>query len=199
MAREDNRLLNVYLALRSSLARAIMRIAPPREVEDIVQETYVRVCQIDKSGGDIGEPRAFMYRVARNLALDHVKRAEYRLADPLEVETEPGGDLAMLADETFERAASDEEFSRFCEAVRHLPVQCRRVFVLKKVYGYSQREIARRLNLSESTVEKHVATGIKRCTYYMQQFDKQPFDQKTERNRHPSAHPDMMQRDSDGA
>ena len=41
------------------------------------------------------------------------------------------------------------------EAVRQLPEQCRRVFVLKKVYGYSQREIAKELSLSESTVEKH--------------------------------------------
>ena len=43
--------------------------------------------------------------------------------------------------------------------------------MLKKVYGYSQREIARELGLSESTVEKHIAQGIKRCTYFMMQHD----------------------------
>ena len=48
-------------------------------------------------------------------------------------------------------------------------VQCRRAFVLKKVYGYSQREIAQELELSESTVEKHIANGVKRCTYFMMQ------------------------------
>jgi DNA-binding CsgD family transcriptional regulator len=39
--------------------------------------------------------------------------------------------------------------------------------VLKKVYGYSQKEIALSLSISENTVEKHIATGIKRCSHYM--------------------------------
>lgn len=172
MSRED-RLLNIYLTLRSSLARTVTRLVPPREVEDIVQETYVRVCQIDRSGGEIDQPRAFMYRVARNLALDHVKRADNRLVSSLDDEDTPQStsEWELLADQTFEQASSDEEFSLFCKAVRHLPQQCRRVFVLKKVYGYSQREIAAQLNISENTVEKHVASGIKRCTYFMQQHN----------------------------
>jgi RNA polymerase sigma-70 factor (ECF subfamily) len=37
---------SIFIGLRSSLARAVMGIVPPREVEDIVQETYVRVCQV---------------------------------------------------------------------------------------------------------------------------------------------------------
>lgn len=170
MSRED-RLLTLYLNLRSSLARAVTRLVPPREVEDIVQETYVRVCQIERSGGEIDEPRAFMYKVARNLALDHLKRADNRLVDGLDEEGSPTTtrEWELFADQTFEQAASDEEFSLFCKAVRNLPQQCRRVFVLKKVYGFSQREIASQLNISENTVEKHVATGIKRCTYFMQQ------------------------------
>src|SRR5690606_20794216 len=45
--------------------------------------------------------------------------------------------------------------------------QCRKAFVLRKVYGYSQKEIADSLGISENTVEKHIATGIKRCTGYM--------------------------------
>ena len=63
--------------------------------------------------------------------------------------------------------ATGEEFDQFCEAVRLLPVQARRVFVLKKVYGYSQREIAAELDLAESTVEKHVALAMRRCAEYM--------------------------------
>ena len=167
----DDTILTIYMALRSSLARAVMRIVPPRDVEDIVQETYVRICQSDKSGKVIGEPRAFMYKTARNLALDHIKRADNRLVSQIDDETE-NLNWETLADETLDKAATDEEFALFCKAVRHLPLQCRRVFVLKKVYGYSQREIAMKTNLSESTVEKHVAAGIKRCTYLMQQKNK---------------------------
>ena len=71
------------------------------------------------------------------------------------------------ADEVLEQAATSEEFDRLCEAVRLLPVQARRVFVLKKVYGYSQREIAAELGLAQSTVEKHIALAVRRCARYM--------------------------------
>ena len=160
---------DIYMSLRGSLARAVLGIVPPKEIEDIVQETYVRVCQIEMKE-KIREPRSFLFKTAHNLALDHVKRAESRLAVSVEETGESGfGEAERSADETFDRVASNEEFLHFCEAVRQLPVQCRRAFVLKKVYGCSQREIAREMNLSESTVEKHIAQGIKRCTYFMMQ------------------------------
>lgn len=168
----DEGIYGVYLAVRASLARTVLRIVPPKEVEDIVQETYVRVCQIERDGRHIQEPRAFLFKTARNLALDYLKRSETRLTTSLDdfVELNPE-EAECFADQTFAAAASREEFALFCEAVRELPLQCRRVFVLKKVYGYSQQEIARQLDLSENTVEKHIAQGIKRCTYFMQKHD----------------------------
>ena len=57
--------------------------------------------------------------------------------------------------------------------MRLLPVQARRVFVLKKVYGYSQREIADELGLAQSTVEKHVALAVRRCAEYMSEQTEQ--------------------------
>jgi RNA polymerase sigma factor (sigma-70 family) len=147
----------------------VSRIVPPQDIEDIVQTTYVRVCQYN-TRNEIAEPRALMLSVARNLALDHIKRAEHRLTTQFESNTEFESVLARQAtDESFNTVASNEEFSQFCDAVRQLPVQCRRVFLLKKVYGYSQREIALELGLAESTVEKHVASGMQQCTRYMKE------------------------------
>ena len=170
MAGPDN-IHSIYLSIRGSLARAVMGIVPPKEIEDIVQETYVRICQIENKDQIIA-PRSFLFKTARNLALDYVKRAETRLAISVE-DTADGefGQAERRADETFEDVASNEEFASFCDAVRHLPKQCRRAFVLKKVYGYSQREIAEEMGISESTVEKHVALGIKRCTHFLAKFE----------------------------
>jgi RNA polymerase sigma-70 factor (ECF subfamily) len=157
----------IFLACRVQLARVVSRIVPPQEIEDIVQETYVRVCQYN-SRNDIGEPKALMLSVARNLALDHVKRAEYRLTSAYANEADLESALARHAeDESYRTVASNEEFSRFCDAVRQLPVQCRRVFVLKKVYGLSQRQIAAELGIAESTVEKHIANGMLHCARYL--------------------------------
>lgn len=165
----DEVISSAFLRLRDHLAHVVSRMVPPHEIEDIVQETYVRACQF-KSKEQIRSPHAFMTRIARNLAIDHIKRAESRLTSPMDEKTE----VELIegrssVDEPFHGVATGEEFTYFCEAVRHLPVQCRRVFVLKKVYGHSQKEIAKALNISESTVEKHIAEGLKRCTYYMRQ------------------------------
>ncbi len=111
-----------------------------------------------------------LYTIARNLAFDYHKQADQR-------KTERVDDPELLAalcaedcrDEVFEQVLSGHEFGHFCQAVRQLPLQCRKVFVLKKVYGYSQREIAEQLQISESTVEKHIAAGLKSCMLYMQQ------------------------------
>ena len=162
----------VFMTLRRYLARAVSRIVPPRDIEDIVQETYVRVCQVDQPEA-IRHPRSFLYRTACNLALDHAKRAEFRLADSWadtsadSMDDGPELEHQRSGDDTYDQVAARQEFEFFCEAVRQLPVQCRRAFVLRKVYGYSQKEIAEALSLSENTVEKHIAYGIKRCGYFM--------------------------------
>ena len=163
----DSLLYKIYLASRKSIYRAVSRLVPPHEIEDIVQETYVRICQIDRHE-EINSPKSFMFTIARNLALDYRKQAGVARVDQI-------GDEELLEqlmagqyrDEVFQQTSSDRDFSLFCQAVRQLPQQSRKVFVLKKVYGYSQQEIAAQLRISESTVEKHIATGMKRCTLFM--------------------------------
>lgn len=160
-----------FIAVRQTMRRVISRIVPPREVEDIVQETYVRICQVENKEA-IKQPRSFLLKTARNLAIDHLKRADVRLVDAVddmaEFEQFVSGDDAI-----FQQVATDKEFTQYCEAIRQLPIQCRKVFVLKKVYGYSQKEIAQKLAISESTVEKHIGLGVKRCTYFMMQLTKE--------------------------
>ncbi len=159
----NQKLSGLFLAIRNELARSVLKIVPPDTVEDIVQEAYVRLCRV----GDqdlIHHPRAFIFRMVKNLALDHVKSANHRLS----VGVESDELNHPLEDSTYREAVSHEEFGQFCDAVRHLPLQCRRVFVLKKVYNYSQKEISEELGISVSTVEKHTALGIRRCRTYLQ-------------------------------
>lgn len=166
---ESDRLIDVFVSLRGRLERLVMGIAPPKEVEDIVQETFVRVCQIGNKES-IREPKSYVFRTARNLALDHVKRSESRLADggdALDRLSELNDPSAIEADPTYAQVASGEEFALFCEAVRELPKQCRRAFVLKKVYGYSLREISEEMGVGLPTVETHIVNGTKKCVQYM--------------------------------
>ena len=166
---ESDRFSETFIALRGRLARLVMGIVPPKEVEDIVQETYVRVCQIENKDM-VREPRSFLFRTARNLALDHVKRAESRLTTGTDaIDEVPAADFMSSSevDSTYTQVVSDEEFVLFCEAVRELPKQCRRAFILKKVYGYTLKEIMAEMGVGQPTVETHIVNGTKKCVQYL--------------------------------
>jgi RNA polymerase sigma factor (sigma-70 family) len=152
---------SIYLSCRSALARAVSKIVGRNEVEDILQETFVRSYEADHQG-EIRHARAFLLRTATNLALNHVSRSEYRTTgklDDLPLDETP----ACNNPSPDKQLESNQQWLLFCRAVDNLPLQCRRVFVMRKVYGMSQQEIAKKLRVSESTVEKHVAKGLLLC------------------------------------
>lgn len=160
-----NKFTERFLAYRQILERMLAHIVQPNEVEDIIQETWVRVVKAEMKE-EVELPNSYMYRTAKNLAFDHIKSVS---AQKLDMAKEP--DLQLAADnegdKPFIEFQSSERFESFCRAVRVLPSSCRRAFVLKKVYGFSQKEIAEYMDISESAVEKHVAKGMLRCSDYL--------------------------------
>ena len=167
---EDNIFHKLFITSRESMKRVIARIVPPHEIEDIVQETYVRLCQVNDEG-TIHSPKSFMFTTARNLALDYQKQANVRLVDKVD-DWQVFEEILNIdaKDDVYQKVETNKDFSHFCDAIRQLPTQTRKVFVLKKVYGYSQKEIAQELSLSESTIEKHIPNGTKRCMLFMRKF-----------------------------
>ena len=159
-----NGILETFLAHRNALFRMIGRIVRPNEIEDIVQETFIHSFAAARNQ-QIHNPQAFMFRTARNLALNCVNRAEQRLNTSIEDLDE--FDFASDTDLLERQHHSEEMFVNFCRAVSSLPVHCRRVFILKKVYGLSQKEIASFLGISSSTVEKHIARGMTTTAEYL--------------------------------
>lgn len=162
--RPPTSLAAVFVAIRRELERAVSRIVGPADIEDIVQETFVKSFEASQQQ-QIRHPRAFMLKTARHLALNLVVRSEHRLVD--HAEEVPGWDAMESSANVESEVDSQERFLHFCRAVRELPLQCRRAFILKKVYGLSQREIAEYLGISESTVEKHIARGTLDCWSYL--------------------------------
>lgn len=156
-----------YLKYRSQLAKVISGIVRKDDVEDIVQDTFVKSYEAELKQ-EIKYERTYMLKTAKNLALNHVSRAAERHNQSLDnMESLPGN----LTSKSLERQMeSKERFIQFCRATDTLSEQVKRVFLLKKVYGMSQKDIASYIGLSESTVEKHVAKGLFQCATYLQQL-----------------------------
>ncbi|MCH7695469.1 MAG: RNA polymerase sigma factor [Proteobacteria bacterium] len=168
-ARQDQsrRFEDVFLGCHSGLKRLVSRyLHRPQDVEDVVQEVFIRSYQVNINK-KIDQPKGYMFRTARNLSLKHLDLSHNRLTDAVEDLDIP--EVTNSEDPVFRQVEVSEQFAIFCEAARELPEQCRKVFILKKVYELSHDEIADRLSISVSTTNQHLAKGVARVTEYMRE------------------------------
>lgn len=136
------------------------RVRCPAMAADIVQETYVRAVTA-KTPSRVGNPRAFLYRVAGNLAIDHLRREQRRqaiMADGVTADFVPDGQ--PCAERT---VAARQRLDHLRRIVDELPPKCRMVFVLRRFDGLDQAEIAARLGISRNMVEKHLRKALVHC------------------------------------
>ncbi len=126
-------------------------LAEQADVEDAVQETFLRA--LDRIASyQPGRPFApWLYQIARNVARDRLAASARRRMEPLPVtglkESAPGPEVVM------ERA---EIRQRVDAAIGDLPEQQRTAFRLHDVEGYTTNEIARIMGLSAGTIRSHV-------------------------------------------
>lgn len=140
--------------------RAWLRSRPTGglDIDDIVQESYAILANL-KSVAQIRSPRAYFFQVAHSVVLQHVRHSRI-VPIELMAEIEASG---INSDENVpERLAGNrEQLSRVAELLARLPHKCRQAFVMRKIDGLSQKEIASAMDISESTVEKHIGKGLK--------------------------------------
>lgn len=146
-------------ALRAWLSRRLHgRLGVRIEVDDVIQETYATLARLDDVG-HVRNPRAYLFTVAQSLVLQHVRRASIV---SIEVVAEVDALDASHDHRSPDRhAMARQELHRVGMLIAALPARCRQAFVLRKVHGLTQREIAKRMRISESTVEKHIGKGVR--------------------------------------
>lgn len=147
------------LVHEQALGYYLRRCWPHREeLHDLRQEVYVRV--YESAGKALPTaPKSFLFTTARNLMADRLRRSRV-------VSIETVGDfesLNVLIDEvTPERWSSGRQtLKRMADAFDRLPDRCREVVWLRRVEELPQKEVAMRLGISEKTVEKQLAKGVR--------------------------------------
>lgn len=159
-------LANTYMELLPALRRRLARLfANPADVEDVLQETFVRTSRVDV--GEIKSLKAYLFRTARNIALNELNRKSRTITSY--IDDVCGGEVPAGAVPVDQQVSDRLQMEAFGHAISSLPTQCRRVFLLSKLYGLKQKEIAKHLKISQSTVEKHMAKGILKCREYMRE------------------------------
>lgn len=134
------------------------------DLDDLTQEVMLRALEARKRV-EIQDPKNFLAGIARNLAREQQKR---RTKSVLFLIDDFDGESHMSDEPSVEEIVDGRQrLEVLWTAITTLPPQCRKVFVLKHVYGRSHKEIANELNIAVSTVEKHVAHGLKRCRTIM--------------------------------
>jgi RNA polymerase sigma factor (sigma-70 family) len=141
-------------ALRGWLSRSAL---PGVDAGDVIQEAYTILAELE-SVAAIRHPRAYLFQVARSVIMRHVRRARIvpiHTVDDLERLELPDG-----AASPEQYAIDRDELRQLARAIAAMPPKTREAFVLRRVDGLPQREIATRMRISENTVETHISRGI---------------------------------------
>jgi len=160
----QNVLDRIFVAQRPSLiARLVKMVRCRATAEELAQEAYVRVSQAMR-GGEVEHVQPFLYRTAHNLALDHLRAHRVRgIIEDAKASESAVLDVAALTP-TPETFALDAERLEALEcALAELPLRARQIVLLSRVHGLSHEQIARRLNVSKSTVEKDTRLALAQC------------------------------------
>lgn len=152
---------NLYLKHKSELIYHVFQILHCQDIaEEIVQESFIKF-SFEFKKQIIEHPRCFLFRIARNLALDYLKHQKVtdsyaQSKDPALVPITESPSLEQLA-------AEQQRLEILRKVIDELPPRCRQAFTLHNIHGMSYSEIARELAISESGVEKHIMRGLLHC------------------------------------
>ena len=159
-----------FMEHQAFLKRFVARYFSDRQdIEDVVQDAYLRAYAAEASQ-EIAAPKAYLFRIARNVALNKLAKKSRQITDYLEEASSSAvKDTAPSADQEL---AAQELLGLYCQAIATLSEKCREVYLLRKVYGLSHKEIASRMSLSVSSVEKYLRQGILICDAFVRKNER---------------------------
>ncbi len=155
-------------ALRAFLTRFLKC---HNDIDDTLYEAYARTYRA-MANQTIESPRAFLFRTAKNLALNELKRHSTQFESNFaELKID---DIASAEPSLEERLMEDQQRQLLNQAIEQLPKQCRKAFVLRKQHHFSHKSISEKLNISVRTVERHMANAVVKCSEYIRQSSQVP-------------------------
>jgi len=155
----NNRIFEAYQSCRDGLVRSVMKMSvKPQDVDDILQETFIRVLHSDAQQ-QIKSPKGYLFVVSRNLVLKKLVQQSKEIHTEIDDALLENDDENTVEKELYQKL----KFERFIEVLNSLPERNSRALLLRKLYCLSHKEIANKMDVSVSSVEKYIAKGLKQC------------------------------------
>ena len=159
---------NDILPLKDILYRLALRITLNRaEAEDIVQDTLIKVWNRRDDWAQMDNIEAYSMTVCRNLALDHIERADNRTASL----DDNGTERPDTASSPLERTAQLDRIEIVRSLIDSLPEKQRSCIQLRDFEGRTYKEIARVLDISEEQVKVNIFRARQTIKFKFQQYD----------------------------
>jgi RNA polymerase sigma factor (sigma-70 family) len=151
----------IYLSHQSELQFHLTRIVNcPDIAADLAQESFIIFFR-EAQKQTIDHPRGFLFRVAKNLAYDHIKHR--KVTENYEQTKEQALPPSSEFPSAEKLVSVDEKLAAVARILDELPLRTREIFVLNRVYGMTYAETAKEFGISDSSVEKHMAKALLHC------------------------------------
>jgi len=175
----DNRILAAFVECRDGLVRNLLKMCVRAEdVDDILQTTFLRALESNRSR-QIISPKNYLFVISRNLVFKSMTSRTEEIRSEID-DAIAGADAPDAADVAHYR----QKLKAYEEALNSLPARSRQAIILRKFFGLSYKDIARKIGVSVSSVEKYIAQGTLRCRdlmrvkgYYLDGDRDQPADE----------------------
>ncbi|CAO3437548.1 RNA polymerase sigma factor [Azospirillum argentinense] len=178
----------LFMGHRSTLVRLLSRmVGSAATAEDLAHEAYLKVRAAERDR-PVDHPLPFLFQTARNLAFDHLRR-ERRLAGVVVQDTTVEGveEVAAPLPSPETQAGDRQRLARMNTALATLSERQRRILLLNRMEGLSHAQIAERLDVSVSTVQKDLKAALLACLEVFARLDREGL--------RVSAGPNVLQRD----
>ncbi|AMB85781.1 RNA polymerase subunit sigma-24 [Pseudomonas agarici] len=162
----------VFLTQRVSLLRTLQRMVHnPCTAEDLLQETYLRVTRALRER-PIDHLEPFVFRTARNLALDHLRARRIQSRTLMEdVPPELVENVAAPLSPPEDATHAEQLLERLSVSLGQLTARQQQIFILSRLHGSSYQEIAEQLKVSLSTVQKELKLIMAICVGVAERLD----------------------------
>ncbi len=144
------------------------RLGNSHDADDLSQDVFTLWLN-RKEQTPVRESRAFLFKIANNVLIDHWRRSQNKSAlESDEQEYLLHEDTCSMACDPSEVLEQQQRVQQLTEAINSLPPRRREAFLLYRFDGLSQSEIAERMEISISMVEKHIAAALVYCKKHVE-------------------------------